>query len=113
MQTAELIDVVFGTPEQQAIIGMRLQGYLQDLGVDRLSDTQEAIRRMVNARIEEIVRHSLGQLADAQVMLRALANQLEDIETRARMAALGSGFDPVATDLATRPIDIDLEGGLP
>jgi hypothetical protein len=92
---------------------MRLQSYLQDLGVDRLTDSQEAVRRMVNARVEEIVRHSLGQLADAQTMLRALANHLEDIETRAKMAALGNGGNPVATDLATRPIDIDPEAGQP
>lgn len=113
VQPSELIDVVFGTAEQQAVIEMRLQSYLQDLGVDRLTDTQEAIRRTVNARVEEIVRHSLGQLADAQTMLRALANHLEDIETRAKMATLGSDLDPAATDLATRPIDIDPEADQP
>lgn len=106
VQPSELVDIVFGTAEQQAIIEMRLQSYLQDLGVDRLTETQEAIRRMVNSRVEEIVRHSLGQLVDAQTMLRALANHLEDIETRAKLATLGSGHDPVATDIATRPIDI-------
>lgn len=87
---SELVDVVFGNAEQQAVIGMRLQSYLQALGVDRLTDAQEAIRRMVNDRVDEIVRHSLGQLSDAQTMLRALANQLEDIEARARRAALKS-----------------------
>lgn len=85
---SELVDVVFGNAEQQAVIGMRLQSYLQALGVDRLTDAQEAIRRMVNDRVDEIVRHSLGPLSDAQTMLRALANQLEDIEARARRAAL-------------------------
>ena len=98
---SELVDVVFGNAEQQAVIGMRLQGYLQALGVDRLTEAQEAVRRMVNDRVEQIVSHSLRQFSDAQTMLRGLANHLEDIEARARRAALDApteSADPTEPD---------------
>lgn len=85
---SELIDVVFGNEHQNAIMGLRLQGYLQALGSDRLTDAQEAIRRMVDTRIEELVRHALGPLSDAQTMLRSLANRLEDVTARAERSAL-------------------------
>lgn len=85
---SELIDVVFGNEHQNAIMGLRLQGYLQALGSDRLTDAQAAIRRMVDTRIEELVRHSLGPLSDAQNVLRSIANHLEDITARAERGAL-------------------------
>ena len=85
---SELVDVVFGNGEQQAILNLRLQAYLEVLGIDRLTDAQTAIAGSVSDRVEQIVGHSLGRLSDAQDMLRGLANHLEDIGRQARRAAL-------------------------
>ena len=84
----ELVDVVFGNGEQQAILSLRLQSYLDALGIDRLTEAQTAIARSVSDRVERIVGHSLGRLSDAQDMLRGLANHLEDIGRQARRSAL-------------------------
>ncbi len=80
---AKLIDLVFGTEQQQALLTMRLQSWL-DLGPPQLSAAQERITAMVRARIDTLASDTLGELADWHTTLRAMANHIEDLEARAR-----------------------------
>jgi hypothetical protein len=82
---AELVDLVFGDEEQQALLALRLDAFLDQLGSGPVTSAQERIRGLVNQRVEGLVRDSFRDLGRWQTQLRALANQLEDLETRARV----------------------------
>ena len=81
---AELVDLVFGDEHGQALLELRLRSFLDRLGDGPLSQKQHAVQRLVRAKVEALVAHSLGDLATWQTQLRALANHLEDLEVRAR-----------------------------
>lgn len=82
---AELIDIVFGDTHAQAVLELRLQAFLQQLGPrTALSQKQDAVARTVNAKINAIAHNELHQLEQWQTQLRAIANHLEDLHTRAQ-----------------------------
>ncbi len=81
---ALLVDLVFGDEVQQAELSMRLDSFLDQLGANPLTKSQERIVAAVNTRIEALVRHSFEGLGQWQTMLRGIANQLEDLERRAK-----------------------------
>jgi hypothetical protein len=80
---ALLADLVFGTDHDRALLQLRLQAFLDQLGPNPLSDAQGHITDLVEARKAALVRHALGDLQQWQTQLRALANHLEDLEHRA------------------------------
>jgi hypothetical protein len=80
---AELVDLVFGDEEGQALLAMRLEAWLQDRP-PQLSDAQKRVAALVQAKVAALVGHSFADLGTWQTQLRALANQLEDLETGAR-----------------------------
>ncbi len=81
---ALLVDLVFGDEVQAAELSMRLDSFLDQLGANPLTKSQERIVAAVNTRIEALVRHSFEGLGRWQTMLRGIANQLEDLERRAK-----------------------------
>jgi hypothetical protein len=81
---AELVDLVFGDEEGQALLATRLDAFLEQLGAGPLTAPQQRVATLVQAKVETLVRHSFSDLGAWQTQLRALANQLEDLETRAR-----------------------------
>jgi len=83
---AELADLVFGTDEGLAWLGMRLQAFLQELGPNPLTDAQSRVTGLVETKKALLVDHALKDLGQWQTQLRALANHLEDLETRAKTA---------------------------
>ena len=83
---AELVDLVFGTPESAAVLQMRLAAWLQQ-HPSQITDSQRRVADLVQARIDTLAAHSLDQLADMHQTLRAMASHIEDLETRARHAA--------------------------
>ena len=83
---SELADLVFGTDEGIAWLGMRLQAFLQELGPNPLTNAQARVTGLVETKKELLVDHALEDLGQWQMQLRALANHLEDLETRARSA---------------------------
>lgn len=85
---AELVDVVFGYGEGATSMALRLDRFLHDLGVMRFTKVQQAMRKMVQARVNALVRASLGPLADLRTAMRAIEHQLGDIEYQASRAAL-------------------------
>jgi hypothetical protein len=80
---ALLADLVFGTDHDRAVLQLRLQAFLDELGPNPLSDAQAHVAELVEARKAALVRHALGDLQQWQTQLRALANHLEDLEHRA------------------------------
>ena len=83
---AELVDLVFGTPENTAVLQMRLKAWL-DQNPPQITDSQHRVATLVQGRIDTLAAHSLDQLADWQTTLRAMASHIEDLEARARRAA--------------------------
>ena len=82
---AELVDLVFGTDHQQALLTARLESWL-DQRPPQLTAAQARITSMVRARIDALAGSTLQELSDWQVSLRAMANHVEDLEARARRA---------------------------
>jgi hypothetical protein len=79
-----LVDLVFGDDVQQGELSMRLDAFLDQLGPNPLNKPQQRIVAVVNLHIEALVRHSFEGLGRWQTMLRGIANQLEDLERRAK-----------------------------
>lgn len=87
---AELVDLVFGDEPGQALLEIRLQAFLQQLGTQGpLSQKQHAVAQLVSAKVDALVAHELDELDDWQTRLRAIANQLEDLHTRAQHQVAG------------------------
>ncbi|MDP9020541.1 MAG: helix-turn-helix domain-containing protein [Actinomycetota bacterium] len=97
-----LVDLVFGEPYQQALLSMRLQAFLEQLGPIELTEAQQRIASAVNLRVEALVAHSFQGLSRWQTALRSIANQLEDLERRAKRGRSGE-----------EGLSRDLVGGLP
>jgi len=93
-----LVDLVFGDEAQQALLSLRLDSFLDQVGPGPLTQAQERIAGLVKARIDSLVRHSFADLGQWQTMLHSLANQLEDLETRARQ---GQPTDPTEAGAAS------------
>ena len=79
---AELVDIVFGDEHGQALLELRLRAFLDQLGAGPLSQRQHAVHRLVRAKVDSLVAHALRDLESWQTQLRALANHLEDVQTR-------------------------------
>ena len=79
---ADLVDLVFGDEHGQALLELRLRSFLDRLGTGPLSQKQHAVQRLVRAKVDALVAHALGDLQTWQTQLRALANQLEDVQIR-------------------------------
>lgn len=97
-----LIDLFFGDEEGQGLLDSRLNGFLDQLGTQPLTTAQQRIASLVGSRVAALVRHSFAGLEEWRVSLRSIANQLEDLETRARgevEADLANGEEPRAPDL--------------
>lgn len=83
---AELIDLVFTTPETAAVLQMRLAAWLQQ-NPPQITDAQHRVAALVQAHIDTIAADTLDQLSDWQTTLRAMAAHIEDLEARAQRAA--------------------------
>jgi hypothetical protein len=81
-----LVDLVFGEPEHQAAMELRLREFLDQLGTRALTEAQQQIANLAAARTAAIVRRSFGDLDQWQTSLRSIANHLEDLERRAKDA---------------------------
>ncbi|MBW3651610.1 MAG: helix-turn-helix domain-containing protein [Actinobacteria bacterium] len=85
---AELVDLVFGDEEGQALLSLRLQEWLRQRPA-QLSRAQERIRDMVRAKVEAVARETLSELSAWQTTLRTMANHIEDLEVRSRRELAG------------------------
>lgn len=106
----ELVDLIFGDDDAQALLALRLDAFLEHTGPEALTAAQDRVAGLVRHRIEALVHHSYRQLADWQTQLHAIANQLEDLEHRARRRAAGTGpGDEV--DGPSEPLPLSAEEG--
>ena len=97
-----LVDLVFGDDSQQALLTMRLDAFLDRLGPAGLTALQGRIASLVAHRVEALVRSSFRELEQWQTTLRAMANQLGQLEVRSKRAvATEVGIEP--SELRIRP----------
>jgi hypothetical protein len=82
---ALLVDLVFGDETNQNLLEMRLDAWLQQRP-PQLTQAQQRITNLARHRIDSLARTTIDDLTDWQTTLRAMANHLEDLETRARAA---------------------------
>ena len=85
---AMLVDLIFGDDSQQGLLTMRLDGFLDALGPAGLTAAQGRIASLVGHRVEAIVRKAFRELEDWQTTLRAMANQLGQLELRSKRAVI-------------------------
>lgn len=67
-----------------------------------LTPAQERIAALADQRVAALVRHAFTGLADWQSSLRSLANQLEDLEARSKLA-MASQLEVDVDDLGMPP----------
>jgi transcriptional regulator with XRE-family HTH domain len=84
---ALLVDLVFGDEVHQAQLRLRLDAFLAELGPAGLTEAQSRIASLADQRVAALVRHAFAHLGQWRTSLRAIANQLEDLELRAKRAA--------------------------
>ncbi len=104
-----LVDLVFGDPAQQALLRMRLDAFLDQLGPLGLTDAQQRIASAVNTLVEALVAHSFRGLGRWQTMLRSVANQLEDLERRAKGGRTSEEEGLSIDELVARHLGLDDE----
>ena len=63
---AMLADLIFGADYPRALMQLRFQAFLDELGPNPLSDAQQRVADLVETRKEQIVRHALGDLQQWQ-----------------------------------------------
>ncbi len=83
---ALLIDLLFGDEYNQAILELRLRSLVEATDQGFLTTAQQRIANLARARADALVDSAISDLGRWQTQLRALANQLEDVETRAKLA---------------------------
>jgi len=84
---AELLDLVFGDVEGAALLGMRLQAFVQEVGVSYpLTEAQERIASLVRTKVAAVARNSLADIRLWQATLEHIAGDLGALEVQARYA---------------------------
>jgi hypothetical protein len=105
-----LVDLVFGNDSQQALLTLRLDSFLDALGPAGLTAAQGRVASLVHHRVEAIVRNAFRQLEDWQTTLRAMANQLGQLELRSKAAIsteLGIKHSELGMGLGRHELDDD------
>lgn len=102
-----LVDLIFGDPGQQALLSLRLQSFLDELGPLGLTEAQHRIASAVNLRVEALVAHSFRGLGQWQTALRSIANQLEDLEVRAKGRRTSGEGGPTIDELVDQSLQLD------
>lgn len=76
--------LLFGDEVAQAQLVLRLDAFLDEVGLGGLTEAQSRVASLAGQRVAALVRQSLGDLGRWQTSLRSLASQLEDLEVRAK-----------------------------
>ena len=105
---AMLVDLIFGDDSQQALLTLRLDGFLDALGPAGLTAAQGRIASLVAHRVEAIVRKAFREMEDWQTTLRAMADQLGQLELRSKRAVIDElGIHPGALPLPPERNDVE------
>ena len=107
-ELALLIDLVFGNEQQQALLTVALDGFLDRLSPVEVTAAQDRVKSLARHRIEALARHSFRDLEDWKTALRAVANQLETLEVRSKTAVAEElGIDQSALPLPPPQLEDD------
>ena len=77
---AALLDIVCGTPDNAAVAGLRVEQALEQMLDHELTPAQHELAALAETRIEALSRRAFGKLERWQTSLRAVANQIEDLQ---------------------------------
>lgn len=101
---AELLDLVFGDFEGAALLGMRLQVFVQEVGVSYpLTEAQERIASLVRTKVATVARKSLADIRLWQATLEHIAGDLGALEVQARYA-VSDELDVPMSELGGDPL---------
>jgi hypothetical protein len=81
---ARLLDLVCGDPDQANVVELRVEHAIGNMPDGELTISQRRLSALADVRVEALARRALGKLDRWQTMLRSVANQIEDLQTRAR-----------------------------
>lgn len=91
--------VSFASPEQ-ALLTARLHGFLDALGPAGLTAALGRVASLVAHQVGAVVRNAFRELEQWQTTLRAMANQLGQLELRSKRAVVREmGIEPGAVPL--------------
>ena len=97
-----LLDLVFGEPHQEPLVGLRLEEYLDEL--EPAAGRQEGERRAADSaahRVAALVRAGVDGLDQWQVQLREIATHIENLMALANLAGWG---DPATAEEAKEQV---------
>lgn len=82
-----LIDLVFGNEEQQGLLTLALDGFLDEVTPSTLTTAQDRVKSLARHRVEALARYSFRDLENWRTALRSVANQLETLELQSKIGA--------------------------
>jgi hypothetical protein len=81
---ARLVDLIFGTEADQALLTLRLDDFLAHCSTETRTQAQARVASLVKRRVEALLRDSFRHFDRLQTQLRGIANHLEDLEKAAK-----------------------------
>ena len=87
IRMAEILDVVFGPIGDIGFMATRVEDFFRQTSVDLQSDAQRRLSMHTESVVDAVVMNELDRFDQWRTMLTTLANQLEDWQHRAKIAA--------------------------
>ncbi|HEV8624440.1 MAG TPA: hypothetical protein VG034_08270 [Acidimicrobiia bacterium] len=81
-----MVDLVFGERHNIGLLSIRLEQFLDQIGAEALTESQNRIRALADARVGKLVQKAFRDLERWQTVLRSMANHLEGMVTQAKAA---------------------------
>jgi len=89
-----VLDLVFGDEDQQLLLELRLNELAARMDPGELTEAQRQVRTSARNRVEALVRSAIDDLDRWHTTLHAIANQIEDLDVRAKAAVVDTREEP-------------------
>lgn len=89
-----LLDLIFGDEDQQMLLELRLNELAERMDPGELTEAQLQVRTSARNRVDALVRSAIGDLDRWHTTLHAIANQIEDLDVRAKAAVIEPKEEP-------------------
>lgn len=84
----------FGDDDQQMLIELRLNELTEQMDAGDLTEAQRKVRTSAQNRVDALMKSAIGDLDHWHRTLHAIANQIEDLDVRAKSAVLDNSPEP-------------------
>lgn len=95
---AELIDVIFGTPDESDVMSTRLRRFLDEIGMTDLTDAQDRLTWRAEDALNAVVMKELARFDEWHKALTGVASQLRSWQSAAKAAAIRESLARKADD---------------